>query len=168
MVAIVLKAEHPDMPHLQQPYRSRVGWDHHPPSPISALLTQSFCYFFISLFFDHKEVKWKSDTETWARICYWKYQYMYYLSTKLVVAGSHLWFESYRCFEKNFFEEDLPTFMHMTISGIEALHWIFVSTQLCPRGVLSGKVGMGMCGPDRVPFRPLRFTYGPFFIWKLV
>ena len=32
------------------------------------------------------------------------------------------------------------------------------------RGVLSGKVGTGMCGPDRVPFRPLRFTNGPFFI----
>ena len=30
--------------------------------------------------------------------------------------------------------------------------------------VLSGKVGTGMCGPDRVPFRPLRFTNGPFFI----
>ena len=31
-------------------------------------------------------------------------------------------------------------------------------------GVLSGKVGTGMCGPDRVPFRPLRFTNGLFFI----
>ena len=31
-----------------------------------------------------------------------------------------------------------------------------------PGGVLSGKVGMGMCDPDRVPFRPLRFTNGPF------
>ena len=35
-------------------------------------------------------------------------------------------------------------------------------------GVLSGKVGTEMCGPDRVLFRPLRFTNGPFFIWKLV
>ena len=33
-----------------------------------------------------------------------------------------------------------------------------------PGGVLSGKVGTGMCGPDRVPFLPLRFTNGPFFI----
>ena len=32
------------------------------------------------------------------------------------------------------------------------------------RGVLSGKVGTGMCGPDRVLFRPLRFSNGPFFI----
>ena len=29
-------------------------------------------------------------------------------------------------------------------------------------GVLSGKVGTGMCGPDRVLFRPLRFTNCPF------
>ena len=35
-------------------------------------------------------------------------------------------------------------------------------------GVLSGKVGTGMCGLDRVHFRPLRFINGPFFIWKLV
>ena len=33
-----------------------------------------------------------------------------------------------------------------------------------PGGVLSGKVGTGMCGPDRVLFRALRFTNGPFFI----
>ena len=32
------------------------------------------------------------------------------------------------------------------------------------RGVLIGKVGTGMCSPDRVLFRPLRFTNGPFFI----
>ena len=31
-------------------------------------------------------------------------------------------------------------------------------------GVLSGKVGTGMCGPDRVLLRPLKFTNGPFFI----
>ena len=32
-------------------------------------------------------------------------------------------------------------------------------------GVLSGKVGTGMCGPDRVLFRPLSFTnWHPFFI----
>ena len=31
-------------------------------------------------------------------------------------------------------------------------------------GVLSGKVGTGMCGPDRVLFRTLRFCNGPFFI----
>ena len=41
-------------------------------------------------------------------------------------------------------------------------------TQQGCAGVLSGKVSTGMCGPDRVPFRPLRFTNGPFFIWKLV
>ena len=29
-------------------------------------------------------------------------------------------------------------------------------------GIYSGKVGTGMCGPDRVHFRPLRFTNGPF------
>ena len=34
------------------------------------------------------------------------------------------------------------------------------------RGVLSGKVGTGMCGPDRVLFRPLRFTNGPFFLFE--
>ena len=31
-------------------------------------------------------------------------------------------------------------------------------------GVLSGKVGTGMCGPDGVLFRALRFCNGPFFI----
>ena len=31
-------------------------------------------------------------------------------------------------------------------------------------GVLSEKVGTGMCGPDRVLFRALRFCNGPFFI----
>ena len=31
--------------------------------------------------------------------------------------------------------------------------------------VLSGKVGTRMCGPDRVPFRPLRFTNGLLFIY---
>ena len=31
-------------------------------------------------------------------------------------------------------------------------------------GVLIGKVGTGMCGPDRVLFRALRFCNGPFFI----
>ena len=31
------------------------------------------------------------------------------------------------------------------------------------RGVLSGKVGTGMCGPDRVLFRALRFCNGPLF-----
>ena len=31
-------------------------------------------------------------------------------------------------------------------------------------GVLSGKVGTGMCGPDRVLFRALRFCNGLFFI----
>ena len=36
-----------------------------------------------------------------------------------------------------------------------------------PGGVLSGKVGTGMCGPDRVLLQPLRFTNGPFFIWKI-
>ena len=35
-------------------------------------------------------------------------------------------------------------------------------------GLLSGKVGTGMCGPDKVLFRALRFCNGPFFIWKLV
>ena len=39
--------------------------------------------------------------------------------------------------------------------------------KFCPYmdpGVLSGQVGTGMCGPDRVLFRPLRFINGPFFI----
>ena len=31
-------------------------------------------------------------------------------------------------------------------------------------GVLSGKEGTGMCGPDRVPCRPLRSTSVSFFI----
>ena len=30
------------------------------------------------------------------------------------------------------------------------------------RGALSVKVGTWICGPDRVLFRPLRFTNGPF------
>ena len=34
-------------------------------------------------------------------------------------------------------------------------------------GVLSGKVGTGMCGPDRLLFRPLRFSNGPFFYLKI-
>ena len=34
-------------------------------------------------------------------------------------------------------------------------------------GVLSGKVGTGMCGPDRVLFRPLRFTNGLLFYLKI-
>ena len=33
-------------------------------------------------------------------------------------------------------------------------------------GVLSGKVGTGMCGPDRMPFRLPRFTNGLFFYLK--
>ena len=32
------------------------------------------------------------------------------------------------------------------------------------RGVLSGKVGTGRCGSDRVPFRPPRFTMTPFYL----
>ena len=35
-------------------------------------------------------------------------------------------------------------------------------------GVLSGKVGTRMCSPDTVLLRPLRFTNGSLFIWKLV
>ena len=31
----------------------------------------------------------------------------------------------------------------------------------------SVKVGTGMCGPDRVPFRPLRFTNVPFYYLKI-
>ena len=38
----------------------------------------------------------------------------------------------------------------------------FASHVKGPGGVLSEKVGMGMCGPDRVFFPPLRFTNGPF------
>ena len=34
-------------------------------------------------------------------------------------------------------------------------------------GVLSGKVGTGMCGPDRVLFRPLRFSNCPLFYLKI-
>ena len=34
-------------------------------------------------------------------------------------------------------------------------------------GVLSGKVGMGMCSPDRVPFWPLKFTIDPFLFENL-
>ena len=29
-----------------------------------------------------------------------------------------------------------------------------------------GKVGMGMCGPDKVLFWSLRFTNGPFFLFE--
>ena len=45
-----------------------------------------------------------------------------------------------------------------------------VSIMLCQSnisytgGVLSGKVGTGMCSPVRVFFRALRFCNGPFFI----
>ena len=35
------------------------------------------------------------------------------------------------------------------------------------RGLLSGKMGTGMCGPDRVLFQPLRFSNGPFFHLKI-
>ena len=35
------------------------------------------------------------------------------------------------------------------------------------RGVLNGKVGTGMCGPDRVLFRPLRLNNNPFFHLKI-
>ena len=33
--------------------------------------------------------------------------------------------------------------------------------------MLSGKVGTGMCGPDRVLFPSLRFSNGPFFYLKI-
>ena len=33
-------------------------------------------------------------------------------------------------------------------------------------GVLSGKVGKGRCGPDRVPFWRPRFTNDPFFLFE--
>ena len=39
-----------------------------------------------------------------------------------------------------------------------------VHVRMGPGGVLSVKVCTGMCGPDRVLFRPLRFTNSPFFI----
>ena len=39
-----------------------------------------------------------------------------------------------------------------------------VKLSQAPGGVLIGKVGTGMCGPDRVLFRALRFCNGPFFI----
>ena len=42
-----------------------------------------------------------------------------------------------------------------------------VSRNMYGRGVLSGKVGTLMCGPDGVLFRPLRFTNGPFFYLKI-
>ena len=45
---------------------------------------------------------------------------------------------------------------------------LFLCHIIGPGGVLSGKVGTGMCDPDRVPFRSLRFTNRPFFICKLV
>ena len=35
------------------------------------------------------------------------------------------------------------------------------------RGVLCGKVGTWMCGPDRVPFWLLRFTNGPLLYLKI-
>ena len=50
-------------------------------------------------------------------------------------------------------------------------YYIMMITMLVARGgggVLIGKVCTGMCGPDRVLFRALRFCNGPFFIWKLV
>ena len=34
-------------------------------------------------------------------------------------------------------------------------------------GEINGKVGTGMCGPDRVLFRALRFCNGPFFYLKI-
>ena len=47
------------------------------------------------------------------------------------------------------------------LGGVVVTPWLSYPR---PRGVLSGKVGMGMCGPDRVLFRALRFCNGPFFI----
>ena len=46
-------------------------------------------------------------------------------------------------------------------------HTLEIDDGMTARGVLSGKVGTGMCGPDRVLFRPLRFSNGPFFYLKI-
>ena len=48
------------------------------------------------------------------------------------------------------------------------LYIYLFSFYVMPVGVLSGKVGTGMCGPDSVPFRRPRFTYDPFLFEKLV
>ena len=41
------------------------------------------------------------------------------------------------------------------------------STIFSAGGILSGKVGMGRCGQDRVHFRRPRFTNDPFFYFKV-
>ena len=51
----------------------------------------------------------------------------------------------------------------MTFETSNAIH----SGQGSSWGVLCGKVGTGMCGPDRVLFRPLRFTNGLFFYLEI-
>ena len=43
-----------------------------------------------------------------------------------------------------------------------------VDMRVFPGGVLSGKAGTGMCGPDMMPFRPLRFTNGLFLFENLL
>ena len=47
----------------------------------------------------------------------------------------------------------------LCVSGVSLT---YTSSDLGSQGVLSGKVGTGMCGPDGVLFRPLRFTNGLF------
>ena len=55
--------------------------------------------------------------------------------------------------------------MRIGISGKTSVELSLSIVPLKPGGgVLSGKVGTGMCGPDRVLFRALRFCNGPFFI----
>ena len=55
------------------------------------------------------------------------------------------------------------------IKRCESITWTTGAYMYLNRGggVLSGKVGTGMCGPDRVLFRPFRFTNGPFFYLKI-
>ena len=50
-----------------------------------------------------------------------------------------------------------------TSSPFKLSHWPTWKWPFCHLpGVLGGKVDTGMCGPDRVPFQPLRFTNGTF------
>ena len=60
-------------------------------------------------------------------------------------------------------QEKTPVLIHQSILLL-FVNLTLTLSYIPGGGVLSGKVGTGMCGPYRVLFRPLRFSNGPFFI----
>ena len=68
-----------------------------------------------------------------------------------------------------FFSYKVTKIEFHTTRGLQLSSWKVVHTWIPGGGVLSGKVGTGMCGPDRVLFFGLSgLPMAPFFIWKLV